>query len=191
MRAQGSNTRPWGSPTSFYGTVILNYFADVFSFKCYSTENCFWNLTTGMERMEEYVEEEPWFTEPENLPRDPIPEDLTTNSSKLLQTVNDLKFEMESVKWENERILRPQEELNQILTERFQIEGRGRRIESEDTSHQHIKRLNKLKMKAAHLQRCLVNNEISILLVIVVMIIITLKRVNTNLMRKFMGNSKR
>ena len=59
-----------------------------------------------MERMEEYAEQEFPFTEPENLPRDPIPEDLTTDSSELLQTVKDLKFEMESVKQENERILR-------------------------------------------------------------------------------------
>ena len=36
---------------------------------------------------------------------------------------------MESVKQENERILRAQEELNQILTEKFQTEGRGRRTE--------------------------------------------------------------
>ena len=49
------------------------------------------------------MEESP-FTKPENLPRDPIPEDLTTNSSELLQTVKDLKYEMESVKRENERI---------------------------------------------------------------------------------------
>ena len=42
---------------------------------------------------------------------------------------------MESVKRENERILRAQEELNQILMEKFQTEGRGRRSESEDASH--------------------------------------------------------
>ena len=59
-----------------------------------------------MERMEEYAEEESPFTEPENLPRDPIPEYLTTNSSELLQIVKDLKSEMESIKWENERIMR-------------------------------------------------------------------------------------
>ena len=69
-----------------------------------------------MERLQEYAEEESPFTEPENLPRDPIQEDLTTNSSELLQTVKDLKSEMEFVKRENERILRAQEELNQILT---------------------------------------------------------------------------
>ena len=83
-----------------------------------------------MERLEEYVEEESPFTEPENLPRDPIQEDITTNSSKLLQTVKYLKSEMESVKGENERILRTQEELNQILIERFQTEGKGERVES-------------------------------------------------------------
>ena len=80
-----------------------------------------------MERLEEYAKEESPFTKPENLPRDPIQEYLTTNSSELLQIVKDLKYEMESVKRENERILRAQEELNQILTERFQIEGKGRK----------------------------------------------------------------
>ena len=90
-----------------------------------------------MERLEEYTEEESPVTEPWNLPRDPIPEDLTTNSSKLLQTVKELKYEMESVKRENQRILRAQEELNQILIEIFQTEGRGKRANWEDTSHQH------------------------------------------------------
>ena len=90
-----------------------------------------------MERLEEYAKEESPFTEPENLPRDPIPEYLTTNSSELLQIVKDLKSEMESVKRENERILRAREEMNQIITKRFQTEGRGKRTESEDTSHQH------------------------------------------------------
>ena len=89
-----------------------------------------------MERLEEYAEEESPVTETGNLPRDPIREDLTTNSLELLQTVKDLKTEMESVKQENERILRAQEELNQILTEKFQNEGRGRRPESKDASHQ-------------------------------------------------------
>ena len=44
---------------------------------------------------------------------------------------------MESVKRENERILRAQEELNQILTKIFQTEEKGKRVNSEDTSHQH------------------------------------------------------
>ena len=43
---------------------------------------------------------------------------------------------MESIKRENKRVLRAQEELNQILIEKFQTEGRGRRLELEDASHQ-------------------------------------------------------
>ena len=89
-----------------------------------------------MERLEENAEEESPFTEHENLQRDPIQEEITTNSLEILQTVKDLKSEMESVKRENERIPRAQEELNQILTEKFETEGSGRRTESEDTSHQ-------------------------------------------------------
>ena len=62
-----------------------------FYFKCYSTENCFSEvLQEDMERLEEYAEESP-ATETGNLPRYPIPEDLNTNSSELLQTVKDLK----------------------------------------------------------------------------------------------------
>ena len=44
-----------------------------------------------MERLEEYAQEESLAIETGNLPRDPIPKDLTTNSSALLQTVKDLK----------------------------------------------------------------------------------------------------
>ena len=103
-----------------------------------------------MERLEEYAEEESPFTEPENLPRDPIQENLTTNSSKLLQIVKDLKYEMESVKRENERILRDQEELNQILREIFQTEGRGKRVDSEDISHQHkYKKIKRTKNESS------------------------------------------
>ena len=69
------------------------------------------------------------------MPREPMLEEDTANSSELLHTVKDLKTEMESVKKENERILKAQEELNQILMEKFQTEGRSRRSESEDVSH--------------------------------------------------------
>ena len=44
---------------------------------------------------------------------------------------------MESIKKENERILRAQEELNKILTEIFHAEGSGKRADSEDISYQH------------------------------------------------------
>ena len=53
------------------------------------TEKSVSKLMTCMERLEEYVEEESPFTEKENLQREPIPEDITTNSSKLLQTVKE------------------------------------------------------------------------------------------------------
>ena len=65
-----------------------------------------------MERLGEYAQEESPATKTRNLPRDPIPGDVTTNSSELLQTVKYLKTEMESVKKENERILRAQKEMN-------------------------------------------------------------------------------
>ena len=145
-----------------------------------------------MERLEEYAEEESPFTEQENLPRDPIQEDLTTNSSELLQTLKDLKSKMESVKRENERILRAQEELNQILTERFQTEGRGKRAESEDTSHQHkFKKMKPTKNESNSSSEVFGDQH---------KFISTsdssddnhyTKKGNKNLMRKFLGNSKR
>ena len=50
---------------------------------------------------------------------------------------------MEYVKKENERILRAQEELNQILTQIFHTEGRGKRADSEDISYQNKYKKNK------------------------------------------------
>ena len=44
---------------------------------------------------------------------------------------------METVKKENERILRTREELNQILMERFQNEEKYKRTESEYMPYQH------------------------------------------------------
>ena len=89
-----------------------------------------------MEKLGEYVQEESLDTERRQLPREPMLEEVIANSSELLQTVKDLKTEMESVKRENERILKAQEELNQFLIEKFQTEGRSRRSEYEDVSHQ-------------------------------------------------------
>ena len=48
------------------------------------------------------------------------------NSSELLQTVKELRTKMETVKKENERIVRTQEELNQILMEKFQNEEKDK-----------------------------------------------------------------
>ena len=44
------------------------------------------SLTIGMERLKEYAEEESPYTEQDHLQREPIQEDITTNSSELLQT---------------------------------------------------------------------------------------------------------
>ena len=68
-----------------------------------------------MENLGEYVQEETPNTRIRQFPREPMLEEVTANSSELLQTVKDLKTEMELVKRENERILKAQEELNQIL----------------------------------------------------------------------------
>ena len=97
-----------------------------------------------MEKLGEYAQEESPDTETRNFPREPILEEVTTNSSELLQTVKDLKTKMESVKKENERILKAQEELNQILIEKFQTEGRSRRSGFEDVSHQRKSKKMKL-----------------------------------------------
>ena len=61
-----------------------------------------------------------------NSKEEPVKEEITNNSSGLLQTVKKLKIEMETVKKENERILRAQEELNQILMDKFQSEGKDK-----------------------------------------------------------------
>ena len=90
-----------------------------------------------MDRLEEYADEESSYTERNKFQREPIQEELTNNSSELLQTVKELKTNMESVKKENERILRAQEELNQILMERFHTEEKDKRTESEDMGYQH------------------------------------------------------
>ena len=89
-----------------------------------------------MEKLGEYAQEECPETETRNLRREPMLEEGNANSSELLQTVKDLKTEMELVKKENERILKAQEELNQILIEKFQTKGRSGRSKSEDVSHQ-------------------------------------------------------
>ena len=90
-----------------------------------------------MERLEEYADEESPFTEWINSKREPIQEEITNNSSELLRTVKELRTEMEIVKKENERILRAQEELNQILMENFQNEEKDKRTDSEDMPYQH------------------------------------------------------
>ena len=83
------------------------------------TREIFWVKTVGMERLEEYVDEDSPFNEQINSKREPVQEQITNNSSELLQTVKELRNEMETVKKKIERIMRAQEELNQILMEKF------------------------------------------------------------------------
>ena len=97
-----------------------------------------------MEKLGEYAKEESPDTETRQLSREHMLEEVTAQSLELLQTVKDLKTEMELVKKENERILKAQEELNQILMEKFQTEGRSRRSEFEDVSHQIRSKMMKL-----------------------------------------------
>ena len=78
----------------------------IFYFFLNYTTKKFYELTAGMERLEEYADEESPFTERNNSKREPILEEMTNNSFELLQTVKELRKEMQTVKKENERILR-------------------------------------------------------------------------------------
>ena len=96
-----------------------------------------------MEGIKEYAEERSLLNEKNNYGKEPAKEYITNNSSKLLQIVKDLKTEMETVKKENERILRAQEEKNQILMEKFYNEEKDKQIESDTTSYQHKGKMSK------------------------------------------------
>ena len=54
----------------------------------------FSELTAGMERLQEYADEESPYTEQNNFQNEPIQEEITNNSSELLQTVKELRTEM-------------------------------------------------------------------------------------------------
>ena len=88
-----------------------------------------------MENLGEYAEEESPNTETRQMSREPVIEEITAHSSELMQTIKSLKNEIETVKKDNERILKTQEELNQILMEKFQTEGRSKRSKYEEASH--------------------------------------------------------
>ena len=100
IRAQGSKTRPECRSTCLCGTINLNKHVDVVFFWMIHPENFVSELTTGMERLEEYGDEESPYTERNNIQREPIQEEITNNSSELLQTVKELRTEMETVKKE-------------------------------------------------------------------------------------------
>ena len=88
-----------------------------------------------MEGLEEYADEGSPLNKQSNSRKELVNEEITNNSSDLLQTIKELKTKMETVKKENERLLRAQEELNQILMEKFQNEGKYKLIGFKNTSY--------------------------------------------------------
>ena len=72
-----------------------------------------------MENLGAYATEESPNTENRQMSRELEIEEVTVHSSELMHTIKGLKTELESVKKDNERIIKTQEELNQILIERF------------------------------------------------------------------------
>ena len=96
-----------------------------------------------MEGLEEYAEAGSPLNEQSNSRKELVKEDITNNSLELLQTVKELKTEIETVKKENERIPRAQEALNQIPLEKFQNIGKDKHIESNNTSYQHKSKRSK------------------------------------------------
>ena len=96
-----------------------------------------------MDRLGEYADEESMFNEWSNTRRELVQEEITNNSSELLQTVKELRTKMETVKKKNERILRAQEALNQILMEKFQNEEKNKQTRFEDMSYQHKSKKSK------------------------------------------------
>ena len=86
-----------------------------------------------MEKLGEYAGEESPNTETRQMSREPVLEEVTVHSSELMQTIKDLKTEMESVKKDNERIWKTQEKLNQILMESSKLK--------EEAKDQNLRRL--------------------------------------------------
>ena len=72
IKAQGSIPRPECSSTCLCGIVNLNKHADVVFFWMIHPKNFVYELMTGMDRLEEYADEESPFTERSNSKREPI-----------------------------------------------------------------------------------------------------------------------
>ena len=62
------------------------------------TRKIFWARIADTKRHEEYADEESPFNEQSNSRREPVQEEITNNSSELLQTVKELRTKMEIVK---------------------------------------------------------------------------------------------
>ena len=79
-----------------------------------------------MEGVEAYTEDGSHHNNPDN-----IYVELNNQPFELLQTVKDLIAELQTVKEDNERILRAQEELNHILLDQIHNRGKNKRKEHE------------------------------------------------------------
>ena len=64
----------------------------LFYFEWYTQRFFFSELMIGMDRLEEYADEESPYTEWDNLKKEPIQEYITNNSSELLQIVKELRY---------------------------------------------------------------------------------------------------
>ena len=73
--------------------------------------------------------------------------ELNNQLSELLQTVKDLRAELQTVKEDNERILRAQEELNHILLDKIHNRGKDKIRE-----HKNESRTVSYKRKGNHLK---------------------------------------
>ena len=63
----------------------------LFCFEWYSQKILFSELIIGMDRLEEYADDGSPYTEWNNFQKEPIQEEITNNSSELLQKVKELK----------------------------------------------------------------------------------------------------
>ena len=91
IRAQGSDTRTECGLTCINRTIDLKHAYWFLLFFWIILQENFSELTAGMEWLAEYTDEEPLFTEWSNSEREPIQEEITNNSSELLQTIKELR----------------------------------------------------------------------------------------------------
>ena len=91
IKAQGSDTRPECGSTCINKTIDLKHAYWFFLFFWMILPKNVFELTAGMERLEENADEESLFTERSNSKREPIQEYITNNSFELLQIVKELR----------------------------------------------------------------------------------------------------
>ena len=76
----------------------MHAYCFLFSFWNVITRKLFWARTACIEKLKEYADEESPFNEQSNYRRERVQEEITNNSSEILQTVKELRTEMEQLK---------------------------------------------------------------------------------------------